>query len=321
MATADQIKALIRSHWSEEPERFFTTALQVAAHEARQGHGALATEIKDMVDEARRQDHRSKILSFPVELEGLISREEPRTALPALVLSKALEERITKVLREYRQRDKLRVHNLSPRRKLLLTGPPGTGKTMTARVLAHEIRLPLYTVLVDKMVTRFMGETSAKLRLIFEQIARTPGVYLLDEFDAIGGCRSLDNDVGEMRRVLNSLLQFIEQDHSDSLILGATNTPNLLDHALFRRFDDVLTYQFPGEKERLALIKNMLGVFLGNRFGWKSVLEVSKGLSHAEIDLACRDAMKDAILADRETVTGARLTESFGERKGAQKSS
>lgn len=317
MATADQIKALIRSHWSEEPERFFTTALQVAAHEARQGHGALASEIKEMVDEARRRNHESKVVSFPVELEGLISREEPRTALPALVLPKALEERINKVLREYRQRDKLRAHNLSPRRKLLLTGPPGTGKTMTAKVLAHELRLPLFTVLVDKMVTRFMGETAAKLRQIFEQIARVPGVYLLDEFDAIGGCRSLDNDVGEMRRVLNSLLQFIEQDHSDSLILGATNTPELLDHALFRRFDDVLTYNRPGKNERQSLIKNVLGLFLGDRFGWKSVLDASDGLSHAEIDLACRDAMKDAILSDRETVTGSGLAAALKERRGA----
>jgi SpoVK/Ycf46/Vps4 family AAA+-type ATPase len=319
MATADQLKSLIRSHWADEPERFFTSALQVAAHEARQGHAALASEIKDIVDEARRRTHETKIFSFPVELEGLISREEPRTGLPALVLPTALEARINKVLREYRERDKLRAHNLSPRRKLLLTGPPGTGKTMTAKVLAHELRLPLYTVLVDKMVTRFMGETAAKLRQIFEQIARSPGVYLLDEFDAIGGCRSLDNDVGEMRRVLNSLLQFIEQDHSDSLILGATNTPNLLDHALFRRFDDVLEYQLPGEKERRSLIGNVLGVYLGNRFGWRGVLEASKGLSHADIDLACRDAMKEAILGDIETVTGNRLAAALNERRGARK--
>lgn len=319
MATADQIKALIRSHWSDEPERFFTTALQVAAYEARKGHRALATEIKELVDDARRRDRDSRIVSFPVELEGLITSEESRTPLPALVLSKNLEERIKRVLREYRERDKLRAHDLSPRRKLLLTGPPGTGKTMTAKVLAHELRLPLYTVLVDKMVTRFMGETAAKLRQIFEQIARSPGVYLLDEFDAIGGCRSLDNDVGEMRRVLNSLLQFIEQDHSDSLILGATNTPNLLDHALFRRFDDVLTYHLPTKIERRALIGNILGVFVAKRFGWKSVLDASDGLSHGEIDLACRDAMKDAILSDRETVSGSQVASSLADRKSAKR--
>ena len=146
-----------------------------------------------------------------------------------------------------------------------------------------------------------------------------PGIYLLDEFDAIGGCRSLDNDVGEMRRVLNSLLQFIEQDNSESLILGATNTPNLLDHALFRRFDDVLNYDFPTEAERKALILNILGVYLGKRFGWKAVLNASEGLSHAEIDLACRDAMKEAILSDRDTVTAGRLTESLSDRRAAKR--
>lgn len=321
MATADQIKALIRSHWSDEPERFFTAALQVAAHEARQGHAALATDIKDLVDDARKRAHESKVLVFPVELEGLITKEAPMTALPSLVLPARLSERITKVLREYREREKLRAHNLSPRRKLLFTGPPGTGKTMTAKVLAHELRLPLYTVQVDKMVTRFMGETAAKLRQVFDQIARSPGVYLLDEFDAIGGCRSMDNDVGEMRRVLNSLLQFIEQDHSDSLILGATNLSNLLDHALFRRFDDVLVYELPGKEERRSLIGNVLGVFLGKRFGWKSSLEASEGLSHAEIDQACRDAMKGAILEDKEFVTAKLLTESFVQRSGMRKDS
>ena len=144
----------------------------------------------------------------------------------------------------------------------MLIGSPGTGKTMTAKALAKELHLQLHTIQVDRLVTKFMGETSAKLRQIFDLIQEEHGVYLFDEFDAIGGDRSNDNDVGEMRRVLNSFLQFIEQDTSDSLIIAATNNPKLLDHALFRRFDDVLYYEKPDADQRKALIANVLGTFM-----------------------------------------------------------
>jgi SpoVK/Ycf46/Vps4 family AAA+-type ATPase len=186
---------------------------------------------------------------------------------------------------------------------------------MSARVLAHELRLPLHTIQVDRLVTKFMGETSAKLRQIFDLIQQERGVYLFDEFDAIGGERTLENDVGEMRRVLNSFLQFIEQDTSDSLIVAATNSPKLLDRALFRRFDDVLYYGWPGEEERKRLIRNVLGSFLSPRFAWSAVLAESKGLSHAEIDQACRDAIKHCILADENTVSPALLRRMLKERQ------
>ena len=132
------------------------------------------------------------------------------------------------------------------RRKRLIEGKPGTGKTMTASVIASEVSLPLYTIQVDKLVNKFMGETSARLRQIFDSMETQQGVYLFDEFDAIGADRSLDNEVGEMRRILNSFLQFIEQDASDSIIIAATNNQKILDQALFRRFDDVLHYDLPG---------------------------------------------------------------------------
>ncbi len=106
-------------------------------------------------------------------------------------------------------------------------------------------------------------------------------MYLFDEFDAIGGERSFENDVGEMRRVLNSFLQFIEQDSSDSLVVAATNSPRLLDRALFRRFDDVLYYEQPTDKERKRLIENILGTYLASRFTWKQVIDDSSNLSHA----------------------------------------
>ncbi len=314
MATAEQIKSLIRSHLGDDDERFYTLALQVAAHEAQQGHGALAHDIREIVDKSRRARGGNVLLKFPGGLSGLVLSERTDTPVSALVLPKLLRERIHRIIHEHRQQEKLKSHGLSNRRKILLCGPPGTGKTMTARVLAYELRLPLHTIQVDKLVTKFMGETSAKLRQIFDLIRHETGVYLFDEFDAIGGDRSLDNDVGEMRRVLNALLQFIEQDVSDSAIIGATNNPALLDRALFRRFDDVLTYEVPDSEARRQLIENVLGTFKGGRLGWKSILSRSEGLSHAEIDDACRDAIKEAILSDRKSVNTASLTKMLNER-------
>ncbi len=245
MATAEQLKSLIRSHFSNEMERFSTIALQVAAHEAQQGHVALATEIRELIDKERYRKSQMAP-SVSQELSGLVRKENRETPKSALVVPDSLNVRLERIIHEYRQRNKLKAHGLEHRRKILLIGPPGTGKTMTARVLAKELHLTLRTIQVDRLVTKFMGESSAKLRQIFDLIQRDHGIYLFDEFDAIGGERSVDNDVGEMRRVLNAFLQFIDQDESESLIVAATNNPKLLDSALFRRFDDVLYFQHPG---------------------------------------------------------------------------
>lgn len=318
MATAEQIKSLIRSHLSDDPERFFSIALQVAAHEAKQGHTALAHDIRAIVDKARKTKG-AVVLRFPKNMLGLVLSEKPEITKAALVIPAMLEERIARVIHEYRQQHKLKSHGLTHRRKLLLIGPPGTGKTMTARVLAHELRLTLHTIQVDRLVTKFMGETSAKLRQIFDLIQNEEGVYLFDEFDAIGGERSLENDVGEMRRVLNSFLQFLEQDSSDSVIVAATNSPKLLDRALFRRFDDVMYYEQPSDEERKRLIENVLGTYLAPRFAWKQVIADSCDLSHAEIDQACRDAIKNAILSDRAKVNATELICTIKERMDAHK--
>lgn len=162
------------------------------------------------------------------------------------------------------------------------------------------------------------GETAAKLRQIFELIQQDQGVYLFDEFDAIGGERSMDNDVGEMRRVLNAFLQFIEHDTSDSLIVAATNTPGLLDRALFRCFDDVLEYGLPSTEDRRRLFRNGMSIFLPSQLPWKQILHERDRLSHAEIVHACLDAVKQAVLEDQSSVSGDLLRQMRAERRSAQ---
>lgn len=315
MAKAEQLKALIRSHWSEDAERFLTVALQVAAYEAQQGHRELALEIRDIVDKARAERQNGQLRRLQPELEGLVDIELPDVRMEQLVLPDALTEHLRLAVREFTEREKLRQHGLSNRRKILLTGPPGTGKTMTAKALANTLHLPLMVVQVDKLASKYLGETGAKLRKVFELIERRRGVYFFDEFDALGVERNRDNDVGEMHRVLNALLQFIEQDKSDSLIVAATNSPQLLDRALFRRFDDVLTYGLPEASERQRLMANVLGTFLPARMSWAKVLKESAGMSHAEIASACLDVVKAAVLDDERTASVSAVCRGLKTRK------
>jgi len=314
MANADQIKALIKTHFDGDFEKFTTISLQVAAHEAKLGHTYLADEIRKIVDKSKLNKLRLK--PFNQNLEGLILQVEPIERLSDLIVSEQILERIERIINEYIQVDKLRRHNLENRRKILLSGPPGTGKTMTASIIANELELPLYVILMDKMVTKFMGETSAKLRQVFDCIEEKQGVYLFDEFDAIGTHRAKDNDVGEMRRVLNSFLQFIEHDNSESLIIAATNNLGLLDQALFRRFDDVLHYELPSNAEKLLLLENRLGSYAG-KFDLNSIVDNMDNLSHAEISKACSDAIKESVLTDKGKVDKSLILKMVNDKKAA----
>lgn len=297
MANSDQIISLIKSHYDGKPEQFSTLALQIAAHEARQGHNVIAAEIRKAVDK-NKFIRPAKLNFLNPALGEMVFEEEPQYDLGDLVLREEVKERITRIVTEYMQRERLLRHHLQNRRKILLGGPSGTGKTMTASVIAHEIELPLYIIRMEKILTKFMGETSTKLGQIFELIASHPGVYLFDEFDAIGTQRGMDNEVGEMRRVLNSFLQFIERDSSESLILAATNNLEMLDQALFRRFDDVIRYALPTDEEKTRLLQTELGKQLDDR-EIESLVSCLDGLSHSEIKMACMDALKEAIISSK----------------------
>jgi SpoVK/Ycf46/Vps4 family AAA+-type ATPase len=321
MATAEQLKALIRSHTEGDDERFSSVALQVAAHAARTGHTKLAQEVRDIIDEARPRTIRRPgpvpVVQPRGELAGLLSAAFPSVRLAEMALEPTLERILLRVLREQREREKLREHGLEPQRKLLLVGPPGTGKTMTASMLAGELGLPMFTIQMHALMTRFMGETAAKLRLVFDAIQQTRAVYLFDEFDALGADRAMGNDVGEMRRVLTSFLVLLEQDASDSLIIGATNHADALDRALFRRFDAVITYELPSAKEAVDVMQTRLALLPTSDVDWQAAANAAQGLSHGELVMACQVTAKDVILDAEPGVTTAHLVRSLHERRKA----
>ena len=276
-----------------------------------------------MVDQAkteRRQAQRPVPIARPRgDLAALLSVSYPETRLGDMVLTEEIWLRLERILREQRGRQKLQAHGLQPRRKILLVGPPGSGKTMTASALAGELHLPLYTLLLHGLITKFMGETAAKLRLVFDALAEQRGVYLFDEFDAIGGQRSTGNDVGEIRRVLNSFLQFLEQDESQSLIIAATNHPEALDGALFRRFDDVIEYTVPPRDLIHRMLQNKLATFEVTDLDWNAVANAAEGLSYADVAHAGEAAAKEAVLRDTLRIETSALTGALQDRrKGAR---
>ncbi|EOC1131005.1 ATP-binding protein [Cronobacter sakazakii] len=323
MASADQLKALIQSHISRDDGHFYSVAMQVAAHEAKQGHGRLAEELLSMLDKGKAKlaaNNVGKLVPLSnaaksrTELGNLLNVSEPDNRIADMVLSDSAEAQLNRLVREQRMMARIREHGLVPRRKVLLVGPPGTGKTLTASALAGELGIPLFQVRFDALITKFMGETAAKLRQIFDAMNDIRGVYFFDEFDAIGSQRGLANDVGEIRRVLNSFLQMIEQDNSNSVIVAATNHPEILDYALFRRFDDVIEYHLPTPNQAIELLRVRLGDFIPKPFRKAGLDKLLVGLSYAEICRAADESMKDALMSDKNTVDLAILKYALHER-------
>jgi len=322
MSTARHVIALLKSYLEDEEQQFLSVALQMAAHEARQGHTKVAQEIQSLIDKAkwRKSVIEHKASPIPLvqpkgELINLVSVCYSDTRFIDMVLSPDLEKRLQRILIEHIKRNRLAEYNLKPRRKILLVGPSGSGKSMTAAALAGELQLPLFTVLYTGLITKFMGDTANQLKLIFDAMAVTRGVYFFDEFDAIGSQRSSVNDVGEIRRVLNSCLQFLENDDSQSLIIAATNHPDLLDKALFRRFDDVIEYDLPNPEVVRKLLESRLVLFDPEWQNWQYIIDTANGLSQAELVRAADEAAKVAVISEQDSISEENMIFAITERK------
>lgn len=321
MATADQVKALVRSHGEGDDDQFYSVALQVAARAARSGQNQFAKDLRELVDSVRSHQVFTKRLApvVPVsqpkgELATLLSVTYPDDRLSELSLSEATRMQLELVAKEQRLRSKLASRGLTPSHRLLLIGPPGTGKTASAQALAGELSLPLFSIRLDGLITKYMGETAAKLRLIFDALAATRGVYFFDEVDALAGDRLAANDIGEMRRVLNSFLQFLELDNSESLLIAASNHPQLLDQAIFRRFDLVIRYDLPDQLQVEEVIRNRLKQFDLSAIQWPRVTEAASGLSHADVAAAASAAARSAALEDQDALRTDQLARALEDR-------
>lgn len=322
MAASEMIQELIRAHVEGNSERFRTVALQLAAREARNGHRLVAGRIRDLIDlPAPAPVGADSLAPTPLarpseDLRGVLSPSYPKQRVGDIVLVGDLVAVLPRLLTEHRSREILDRFGLEPRRRVLLHGPPGCGKTLAAGVIAGELGLPLLRVRIETLFSRYLGQTAALLTAIFEEMHRVRGVYLFDEFDALGRQRFAANDVGEASRVVSTFLQLLDADDSGAVIVAATNIAGEIDGAAFRRFDDVAHVPLPPAEALAELLRRRTK---GHRVPAMQLDELASelaGLSFAEADRLVTEALKTTVLDGRKRLTVAELRAAAEEVKG-----
>lgn len=306
MAKIEHVKALLSSHLNGDSERFLTIANLIKAHEASKGNSQSAYDIERILSAQRKTSNRSErtasaIVRIPQKIAGLLEEVQTDIFFADMVLEKETQAKLNRIKLEQEHAEKIYSYGLQPKRKILLTGEPGTGKSMTASALANELGMNLFRAKLDGIFGSLMGESGARMRQIFDLTEQMPGVYFFDEFDALGASRTGRNDVGEARRILNSVLMMIENDMSRSLIVCATNTPEILDRALFRRFDEIVEYKMPNRAAAEKMLRMKLDSETADIYDWKNIAEKCSNLSFADIEAACSEVLIDAIVGETET--------------------
>jgi len=317
---ADILKLLLQSHAEGDESTFRKAALQLAAAESSAGHVRVADEIRAIISRlpapaTRRKEPIVDIAAPRGELADLLDGRHRDESLKDIVLRSETRELILRLITENRSRARLEHFGVSPRRRLLFHGPPGCGKTLAAAVLAGEMGLPLMTVRFDALFSRFLGATAVQLRAIFGEMPRRPGVYLFDEFDAVAKARGDSQDVGEMNRVVTGFLQLVDADVSGSLLVAATNHVELLDRAVFRRFDVIVPFEMPTREQLVDLLGLRLRAVGLTQIEAEALAGRALGWSFADVVRACDDAIRTMALDDRDQILERDVVSALDELK------
>lgn len=323
---ASLMKRLFRAVSAGSREELHKIATHIIQEEEKKGHNQLAKELKstlstyaEMQPDAVFEFKHNSLSVLPKTKRNdspLTTFILPEQLQHEMILPPVVEERFERIEKEFAARERLAVYGLKPRKKILLYGPPGCGKTLGAERLAWNTGLPLMKVRFDTMVSSLLGETATNLRMIFDAAEQTPCVLFFDECDSIAKSRTAGQEVGEIKRVVNSFLQFLDEYEAPGLLVAATNLTDQLDPAVWRRFDDVFELPKPGSDELKQIIKMSLSAMRTAKLDWKLVLDESKGFSGAQIARAAQDAAKRIILASEEIVTQEALLQSIREHRG-----
>ncbi len=309
MARSDLLKALFRSYKAGDAAGFTSTAREIIDDERKKAHIILANELTRILDNGHSRPVSDQTLTFqPLPRDSdrgapLAEIRQPQRFLEDLVLTDVQHEILHDVLLQFRQWDVLEANALRPSTRLLFCGPPGCGKTATAEALAAELGLPLLYVRFDAVVSSLLGETAANLRKVFNYAGHDCWVVLFDEFDAIGRSRDDATEHGELKRVVNSFLQLLDGFAGRSLVIAATNFEQALDPALWRRFDEIVRFERPDRHQIEQLLAKLLRSEPRPVVSLSQMAASLEGLSHAEIERVCLDALRRKILAGARTLT------------------
>lgn len=306
MATSDHIKALLKSFIRRDDSAFLTAAHYLIAEEREKGHNLLAKNLEGILANGYGGSAIRKIPNdVPIDKERglpLLQIESSEIGWERIVLNSELEKLLNSVVNEFRKREVFKSFGTKAKQKILFFGPPGCGKTLTSRVLAGVLGLPLVYIRFDSVVSSYLGETAANLRKIFDYIQRGNWVVLFDEFDAIGKSRNNTFEHGELKRVVNSLLQLMDGFTGDSLLIAATNYESLLDYALWRRFDEICYFPYPNFNERVRIVEYFLSGFRHKNIDIKKFTKRLNKMSGGDIERVCLEAIKNSIMTAKEGI-------------------
>lgn len=309
MAKAEHIKKLIASYGRNI--EFRAAAMRIIEEANQQGKKPLAVSLRKILDANVRHDYQTGsqsqqgLTSLANQIDpatNLVDEIEVARSLQDIVLNSETRGLVEGLIEERRRSEELRRHRLPVSSRLLFSGPPGCGKTMCAEVVARELSLPLYTARIDVIISSFLGETASNLRRLFDFAAHRPCILFLDEFDALARTRVDAAEHNELRRVVNSLLLMIERFRGPGLIIAATNLPKFLDEALWRRFDEVISFDPPGDREIALLVERQFANFPAH-FELTTFAGKLAGMSYADIERICVDAIKKAVFKKRRSVS------------------
>lgn len=322
---ADIIKRIVRAIAEGSQSDLERLVHKVVESERSSGHARLADQLETILNQrrpnkaaARRTtDSDRSLTELPLSRRHgeLLATVIPRDALEHhMVLPADVEERFARIEREYAARERLGAYGLRNRKTVLVYGPPGCGKSLGAKRLAWNTGLPLIKVRFDALLSSYFGESAANLRSVFEAAGQRPCVLLLDECDFIARSRTTSGDIGEASRIVNSLLQLMEEYDAPGLLVATTNIEASLDTALFRRFDDVFQVPLPGPDEIEKLLRMTLSsVKVADRINWAEVIDRLSGASAAMTVKAAQDAAKAAVLCGEKIVTESLLLKAVSE--------
>jgi len=320
MAKGELLRKLFISYAKGDTDLFRSAALEIIADEENKNNRALASALRRSLGNGSNLGTSPTLQPIPRKLEvvphekdkqlPLVDFVTPERRSSDIVLSRENQQLLLSVLDEFRQRDLIKSHGLRLRSKLLFCGPPGCGKTLCAEVFAHEIRLPLLVANMDTLISSFLGETASNLRKVFDYAADRPVVLLLDEFDAIARLRDDESQHGELKRVVNSLLQLIDRFSGAGFLIAATNHERQLDAAIWRRFDEVVYFAKPDRSQIGRLLQLKFRNFK-TEFDPVSKAASLSGFSHAEIERVCLNAIRRSILQKRSSVDEVRFQQAI----------